>query len=812
MSQEIRQTSFAGGEFSPNLHSRTELERYGIALKRCFNAFPTEHGNIFNRAGTEYVAAVRSNLPAKLRRFYFSDDQAYLLELTASNMRVLHDGALIAVPSATAWSALTTYAPGDLAAFSGTVYVCLAAALGAPQAPSHAAYWSAIGATGAAATYAHPFSFAELERIKLAQSADVVSTAHRAHTPGEFRRYAHESWLHSDIGWTRDPAWTPYVPAARKSDLSAPDGTHPRKEWQWQVTTIGRRNGRLFETAPVTIDQKVTTSTALWDADTVYVLHDQVYYEGLSYRCITGLFTGGKPPPLYPGVWELYGATTFTYEGLEKEIVLYPDRTIRIEWTELAGDVCFYNEPAYEVVAWRVYRGRNGIFGYVGETAVRWFIDDGQMPDFAVTPPSNRNPFNVGTDDAPSYEYPDVVAYHEGRRYYARLGRVQGSCIEDYSRFDFSNPTRDDEAVDFTLASRHYEEIRSLVSLDSLLALSATSEWDIRGSGQDEPITPNSVLARCAADRGSTWLDPLVVGAAALHVQSRGARVRELAFEGQSGRYAGGDLTIFSRHLFEGRSIVDWCHQEYPDSIVWCVLSDGTMLSMTYHREQQIVAWARHTIQGGIVEACASVVEDGEDRVYLVVNRAGTRNIERFASRAIDPDDTSTWRFLDCSVTVTGTALTSVAGGPWPVGATVYALADGVPSGPYTVGPGGSISIADDFPDGVAHLTVGYLYDVEVETLPAPPARGNQKAITKVTAEVESAAAAISAGETLDDLTASETRKVSDGYGAIPLEVRDVSVRPSTRWGLKGSVAFRVSSPTPFSLLAIRRELEVAGR
>lgn len=63
------------------------------------------------------------------------------------------------------------------------------------------------------------------------------------------------------------------------------------------------------------------------------------------------------------------------------------------------------------------------------------------------------------------------------------------------------------------------------------------------------------------------------------------------------------DLSIFTRHLTENRKIVRMAYQRYPDSVAWCLLDDGTLLSITWQPDQEVLAWARHDFggDGGLV-------------------------------------------------------------------------------------------------------------------------------------------------------------------------------------------------------------------
>ena len=52
----LPQTAFVGGEISPRVQGRTDIDRYGNGLKRCYNAHPVIHGGFKRRAGTLHAA------------------------------------------------------------------------------------------------------------------------------------------------------------------------------------------------------------------------------------------------------------------------------------------------------------------------------------------------------------------------------------------------------------------------------------------------------------------------------------------------------------------------------------------------------------------------------------------------------------------------------------------------------------------------------------------------------------------------------------------------------------------------------------
>jgi hypothetical protein len=215
-------------------------------------------------------------------------------------------------------------------------------------------------------------------------------------------------------------------------------------------------------------------------------------------------------------------------------------------------------------------------------------------------------------------------------------------------------PVQADDAVTFSLVGKQVNEVRHLVELSRLVALTSGTEWVINGDA-DGILTPTAINASQQSYHGSSELQPILIDASALYVQARGTIIRDYGFDYQIDGYRGNDLTIFSTHLFDGYTVRDWAYQKTPNSIVWVVRSDGVLLGLTYVKEHQLVAWHRHDTDGTFEQAC-SVPEGVEDSLYTVVvrtiNGATKRYIERMHSRTID--DVIDSVFMDSSLSYDG--------------------------------------------------------------------------------------------------------------------------------------------------------------
>lgn len=625
---------------------------------------------------------------------------------------------------------------------------------------------------------ASPYVEADIPRLKYAQVGDVMWLTHPSYTPRILTRAGDTSWSLSPLSFAVRENLTKYAPRVLEP-LPTADTTHPAKEWSWKVTTIGQDEaGLIFESAPQAVVESV--------ADT---------------------------------------ATTVT-TALPTNVAVYSDMPVTIVWSVPTSLPPGLYSPPYKVLGFRVYRGRGTLFGLIGETArtTEQFVDYGSEPDYSRPPPAGRNPFDVyeqGSSGAGSLvrtEEPTAVTFFEQRCVFGgteeRPERVWASQTNDYSNFDERVVSTADESVEFELASRRREEIRSMVGLERLLIFTSSAVWSVAGAG-GEPLSPTSLVeARVQLEIGSSWLDPLTVADSALFVRAKGTGIRDLFYDLGRRIYTGSDLSLLAQHLFLGHTVVDWAYAEDPWSLVWVARSDGALLSLTYSRDQEVWAWAQHETDG-IVENVCTVPETSEDAVYLVVRRTvgggvSRRYIERMSSRvmALDDDgepDVMSVVCLDCSVTASGTELTSVTGLDHLEGAEVYAVADGSVFGPLTVA-GGSVELAID---GASTIHVGLSYTPELETLDlATDSKMRKVTVTKVAFELE-ASRGLQVGESFDQLSEWEQRQVSDSYGEVPLFSGVAEVLISNDWNTHGRAVVRQPDPLPVTVLGLTREVEL---
>lgn len=329
-----------------------------------------------------------------------------------------------------------------------------------------------------------------------------------------------------------------------------------------------------------------------------------------------------------PGGAQNYVVTAVSDESGEESLasaaVGAADALSSITFTPVAG--CTY---------YNVYKLRNGIYGFVGRAkGGSAFTDTNIAPDTSDTPPQQRNPFAAAGD------WPGCSTWHDGRQWFARTDKgpqtLWASQSANFRNMSVSEPTRDSDAITRTIASREVNEIRFLLSLNALLVFTSGAEWKCWAGGQSDVITPANTALKPQGYSGIAHVPPIVSGNSALFVTSSGRKVRDISYDLGADTWAGRDVGILAGHLFEGKQIEEWAYARDPDSIVWCVRSDGVMLGFTYLKEHDVYAWSRHVTDGAVESVCA-IQERNETSLYLLVRRIvqglTVRHVERMASR-----------------------------------------------------------------------------------------------------------------------------------------------------------------------------------
>lgn len=469
-----------------------------------------------------------------------------------------------------------------------------------------------------------------------------------------------------------------------------------------------------------------------------------------------------------------------------------------------------YNDLSWDAVAgadrYHVYRKRGGAFGYIGYTETADFRDDNISPDLTTAPYEAAGIFTGAG------EYPSAVTLFQQRLILAATTdlpeTVWASQVGAYENFSKSKILRDSDRIEFDITGGSLNRVKWLIQLRELLVFAETGEWSIVGPQGGFPAT--NIAQTQYGYSGAGDVKPIVAEDTALFVDRTKNGVRDLRYAFEQDGYTGNDLTIFAYHYFEGRTIEHWAYQKTPNYLVWCALDDGTLLSLTYKREHQVWAWSRHDV-GGEVESLCVIEEGNEDSLYMIVKRtiggSTKRYIERMHTRQFT--DVKDAFFVDCGITYSGSATTTITGLTHLDGETVTALADGSVVTGLTVSSG-QVTL----PRAASKVHVGLPYESEIETLPPAiqlkdvgSSRGRPVKANRVWLQVEKTRG-IQAGPASDKLNEYLQTGV-DLAADIPMYTGTLQLRLYPDWSTDGTIVIKQTYPLPMTILGISPDYSI---
>lgn len=327
-----------------------------------------------------------------------------------------------------------------------------------------------------------------------------------------------------------------------------------------------------------------------------------------------------------------------------------------------------------------------------------------------------------------------------------RLDLSRTGDFENFAPTETDGSVVSDNGLAFTLNADNVNVIRWLQDDERALMVGTVGgEWPLRASNLNEALdAENPPQAKRSTVFGSADVAPIKAGNAILFLQRAARKLMEQAFSFEADGFRAADMTELAEHITAG-GIVEMAYQKEPDSVVWVVRADDTLLGMTYRREQDVVGWHSHVLGGrsdadGLQARVESVAvipsSDGtRDELWLVVQRhidgAVRRHIEYLERPLPDDGDQADAFYVDAGLTGTfDPPEMAVSNLGHLEGETVQVLADGA-SHPNKTVNGGAITL--DRLSSKVHVGLPYdgLSELQTLNLEAGSADGTAQGKTK---------------------------------------------------------------------------------
>lgn len=678
------QTNFTAGEISPRLQARQDVDRYANAARALLNVHPVIHGGAKRRAGSRYYKPAKfSNKMARLIPFVYSRDESYIMEVGDGYIRVHGAGGVdlgveLVSPYNEAAAQVVDYTQGENLAFF------------AHESAAIQRLRLLDGTFSLAAAPISPEPFAE----NGIHPATTLSLSSAAVGSGRTATAGASTFLKSDVGrailaGAGVATITGYTSATQVTcTISAAFAGTSIASGDWQIDSSPQ--AFLRPTVKEPAGSVVTLRTGLTRAATL-TLSDKT--GAITINASASVFTGGDT-----GKW------LFSDSGMVQ--LTY------VSGTQCSGTVAedfistSYETGTYGISdeAWRAadvgsfVRVNEGLVRItaVGTSSEATGVILSAMSSTVAAPPlawSIESSAWGGVNG-----YPRTVTMHDQRLVAAgsenKPQTVWGSRVGDF--FDFTLGTNDDDAFAFTIAGDQVNRIAYVSSMRNILVNTFGGEFSIQG-GIEKPITPTNVRIRPESSHGCKEVRPVTVGKESVFVQRSGRKVRAMGYRYDVDGYASPDLAVLAEHI-TATGVQGMTYQQEPDLLLWAWLGDGSMVSCTFDRDQQVIGWARHQTEG-VVESMATIQNGDIEETWLLVRRtvdgATVRYLEIFDEdwQAVEGGDP--WGYtVDCGKEFDSATAVSSVSVPHLIGCEVDILADGVVQPRQTVPSSGTLILA----------------------------------------------------------------------------------------------------------------------
>ena len=411
--------------------------------------------------------------------------------------------------------------------------------------------------------------------------------------------------------------------------------------------------------------------------------------------------------------------------------------------------------------------------------------------------------------------YPSAITFFEERIVYGFTNSDQQDIwLSQTGEFeDFEAGTKDADSFALTIPTA--DRGRWLGALETLAAGTSGGEWRIRPTTIDQALTPTNFSFKKQTNFGSANIQAMEVNEAIIFIDYVARKVREYTWNDPKQKYVSPDLTALAEDITSG-GITSLAVQKNPDSIIWFTISNSPyLISMTYEREQNVVAFAEHPLGGdGIVESVCVTPSTSEDIITLTVKRTIDGSTVRFIEEMQPRDWGSVTSaagsfFVDAGVVDTGGDVTIEAA--HLEGEELAILGDGAVQASKTVSDG--IITIDEVADRVV-AGLPYTYQASPMRLDVMTSKGTTSGSVKNISEL------------VISFFATMNAQVGDGTDTYDMNWRtteDYDSPPALFTGMKtasfpsgfsteDNIVISGSDPLPATVRALIPRIDVTGR
>jgi hypothetical protein len=836
--------AFNAGELSPRLVGRTDFNKYGAGLAQALNCHVLLQGAVARRPGSRYVATVKNvggfegeeSGSVVVRRFRFSNEQAYPLEIGDAYMRFYRNQGRIHIADTDA-----VVSNGDFTAnITGWDDISSGGSSISHDASTGRLNLTGVGGATAIAQQDITTTDTGQEHVVVFQTfgvqADQVVVAVGTSSGG-----AQTVTRTVGIGWHAiafTPTTSPFF-----LWFAAPAG---------QNKTVQIDDVRLLSDEPLEIGSpwitgQLRTLLSVQSNDLMYVaaggttpIYRLDRYGHTSWSLGLAYFEDG------PYMDEPDNATTMTAAAATGYGVNVTASSI----TGVNGGRGFLTTDVGRLIRLQTSTNEPG-WGIIRSRTSATVVVVDIKRSFGATTATTSWKLGAWSETT---GYPRALAFFEQRFvaagtteqpqtfWMSQSADIQNMRPVSWDSDSSESIVEDDDGLDFTIAGEEVQTILWMSGGKQLVLGTASAQWTVDSDGP--VITPNDISVRVQSDYAAADIAPVKVGNTLLFAQRSKRKLREFVFSFDVDGFIGRNMTNLADHITRS-GIVEMAYQAESEGVLWAVRNDGRLICFTYDPLEEVRAWTPIEMGGeyadgpAVVESVTTLPGNDDagqvysslerDEVWVIVKRTidgqTMRYVEFFEALFEGPllEDYETpedWMdavreaqadafYVDSGITYTGTLTDTVTGADHLEGQTVKILADGAPH-PDRVVSDGAVSLDAEY--STVHLGLGYPHKIKSLKIPAGAVAGTGVAKVKRihgVALILLDSGGFQLGPTPQALFPVDFREASDPMDApVALKTGERFQEFNGDWERDGRIYIESDLPLPFYMLAIAPEMK----
>ncbi len=302
--------------------------------------------------------------------------------------------------------------------------------------------------------------------------------------------------------------------------------------------------------------------------------------------------------------------------------------------------------------------------------------------------------------------YPRTGLLHQQRLFLGGSTRYPQSFAASQigSLVNFQEGINDDDGFLFNIAASQ-DQIVHMIDNRQMLTIGSGGIFSITG-GVEKPLTPTNVQIRSQADDGGCDVRPIKIENEIYYVSRSKKRLLTAAYKIDIDGFDVIDISKIADHI-AALGIKEVSYQKDPNRLLYAVLNNGAMATVTIDRAENVTGWAKQTTQGSY-DSVATIPVEGTQESWVIVNR----NIAGVAKKYIEvftPD-----LYMDAAIMgINATATRFWAGLAHLENATVIVVGDDYVLGTFVVNAG-----QIELPIAVKAVSIGLSYTSRLVSLP----------------------------------------------------------------------------------------------